>query len=338
MGLEIRNIERRFDGVAAVASVSLDVAAGEIVALVGPSGCGKTTLLRLAAGLERPEAGEILLDGARLSGAGVFVPPERRPMGFVFQDYVLFPHMTAAENVMFGLGRVASDERRARASAELKAAGLTGLDDRYPHQLSGGQQQRVALARALVRRPKAMLLDEPFASIDAVLRGKLGDDVRRLLKTSKAATLLVTHDPAEALALGDRVAVMKAGRIVEAAAPEALYRHPEAPEGASLFAGAQRIDAMATGGRIDTAFGSVPSTVIDGTVTVVILEGGLRFQPDASGGARIVDCRFLGPDWRIDAAAGDLTLHGRSSDPIGVGAAARALLNPSFIRVFPSQI
>ncbi|MEZ5915616.1 MAG: ABC transporter ATP-binding protein [Parvularculaceae bacterium] len=235
MGLVLRNIRHSFGAGLVVDGASLEAAPGEIVTLFGPSGCGKTTLLRIAAGLEKLQDGAVELDAATLASAQKHTPPEIRPIGFVFQDYVLFPHMSVAENVAFGLAGHARAERAARVAAELGAVGISELSDRYPHQLSGGQQQRVALARAFARQPRAMLLDEPFASIDVALRRRLRAEMRRILKARSTTTVLVTHDPADAVEIGDRIAVMRAGRIVETGSPEQLYAAPKTVAAASVY-------------------------------------------------------------------------------------------------------
>jgi iron(III) transport system ATP-binding protein len=340
MSLVLENIRRRFGATAAVDGADLAAGAGEITCLFGPSGCGKTTLLRVAAGFERPETGRVALDGALLSGDGVFVPPERRPIGFVFQEYVLFPHLNAARNVAFGLADVPRAERRRRAEAELAAAGLDGFGARYPHELSGGQQQRVALARALARRPKAMLLDEPFAAIDAALRARLRDDVRRLLKAAGAATILVTHDPEEALALADRVAIMRAGRIIECARPQELFETPRTPEGAALFPGAQSLAGAVRGEVAMTAFGPVPArSVGDGPARLVLLPGAARIAA-GPGPARVLDVRFRGPDWRVDLQGDDgkSLISAASLHPVAIGAAAGLAIEPALVRVFRADV
>ncbi|MEQ1929400.1 MAG: ABC transporter ATP-binding protein [Parvularculaceae bacterium] len=337
MGLVLKDISRQFGAVAAVESASLAAASGEIVSLFGPSGCGKTTLLRAAAGLERPDGGEVELDGVLLSGAGHFTAPEKREIGFVFQDYVLFPHLTALENVAFGLKALPAAERARRSAAELASCGLEALDDRYPHQLSGGQQQRVALARALARRPKAMLLDEPFAAIDAAMRARLRLGVRRILKTSGAAAILVTHDADEALALGDRVAIMKEGRIIEIARPADLFERPQTPEGAALFAGSQRFRARVAGRCIDTPLGVLNAERMpDGPCEVVLLPGAVTLVEDEGGGLEVIDCRFLGPGWRVEATGAGLESRGASEVPIELGKNVRAIVDAARIRVFPS--
>ncbi len=335
MSLVLQDVSRRFGAVAAVDAASLSVGDGEIVALFGPSGCGKTTLLRCAAGLERPDAGTVELDGALLSGPRAFIPPEKRSIGFVFQDYVLFPHLSVLENVAFGLDHLPTDERKSRARAELAVCGLEELCERRPHQLSGGQQQRAALARALVRRPKAMLLDEPFAAIDSALRARLRDEVRRLLKASGAATILVTHDAEESLALGDRIALMKQGRVIETARPAELFAAPRTAEGALMFAGSQEVAAVVRAGRLETPFGGFGAAIPDGPARMVLLPGAVGFRA-GPGQFTVADRRFAGPGWRIDAAAGDIRLTGAAADPCEPGSTVAAVIDPALIRIFPA--
>jgi putative spermidine/putrescine transport system ATP-binding protein len=228
-GLELRGLRRSYgtrssNTVHALDGLDLELAPGEMVALLGPSGCGKTTALRIVAGFERPDSGEVRLDGADITP----VSAAKRDMGMVFQSYSLFPHLTAAENVAFGLRlrKAAAAERRTRAAELLELVGICGLDSRYPHQLSGGQQQRVALARALAIRPKVLLLDEPLSALDAKVRLQLRDEIRRVQLDLGITTLFVTHDQEEALSMADRVAVMRAGRMEQCAAPAELYDRP----------------------------------------------------------------------------------------------------------------
>jgi putative spermidine/putrescine transport system ATP-binding protein len=222
--LRLDRLLKRYGTQAAVDGVSLDVARGECIALLGPSGCGKTTTLRLVAGFITPDEGRILLDGRAIERA----PPHRRPIGMVFQNYALFPHMTAAGNVAFGLEmrNLPRAECEQRAQQALAMVGLAHLSDRYPARMSGGQQQRVALARALVIEPELLLLDEPLSNLDAGLRVEMREEIARLRRTLGITTLFVTHDQEEALALADRVAVMDRGRIVECAAPAELTERP----------------------------------------------------------------------------------------------------------------
>ncbi len=224
LALELRAVSRRFGSVLAVDGASLAVAPGEVVALVGPSGCGKTTVLRLAAGLERADEGQVLLGGQAVDGPGAFTPPQRRGLGMVFQSYALWPHMTVEQNVGFPLSvrRVPAARSRERVAAMLDMVGLEGLGGRGASELSGGQAQRVALARALVAEPAVLLLDEPFASLDTDLRAGLRDELRALQRRLSVSVLLVTHDREDALALADRVALMREGRIERVGAPADL--------------------------------------------------------------------------------------------------------------------
>ena len=208
VSLEFRHIAHAYGGVAALGDVSFIAPAGEITCLLGASGCGKSTLLNLAAGLLKVQAGAVCLGGAVLADAARHPAPEHRPVGLVFQDGALFPHMTIAQNIGFGLPRA----RHGEVAGWLEQVGLAGLGARYPHELSGGQQQRAALARAMAPGPEVLLMDEPFASVDIVLRRKLRRDCRMLLRASGTTTLLVTHDPSEALDIADSIAVMERGR------------------------------------------------------------------------------------------------------------------------------
>jgi iron(III) transport system ATP-binding protein len=204
-------------------AVSLDVSAGETLVVIGPSGCGKTTLLRCIAGLERPSNGSIALDGEVISSSAANVPPEERSIGFVFQGLALFPHLTVKGNVAFGLNNVPRAERDARVADELTSVDLAGLGDRYPHQLSGGQQQRVAIARSLVRRPKLMLMDEPFSDLDPRTRAQVRTEVLRILRAHGTTAIIVTHDREDAFHVADRIAEMDQGRIVRIA-PADVFR------------------------------------------------------------------------------------------------------------------
>jgi len=222
--LSLRTVTRRFGGVVALDAVSLDVAAGEFLALLGGSGSGKSTLLRVVAGFEAPDSGTVALDGADLAG----VPPHRRPVNMMFQSYALFPHMSVAANIGYGLKREGRPraEIAARVSQAIAMLRLDGMESRRPDALSGGQRQRVALARALVKRPRLLLLDEPLGALDANLRERTGFELRAIQRESGAAFVMVTHDQAEALALADRVAVMDRGRIVQVAPPREVYERP----------------------------------------------------------------------------------------------------------------
>jgi iron(III) transport system ATP-binding protein len=219
--LTCRGLYKRFGTTNAVDGVDLNVADGHLLSLVGPSGCGKTTLLRLIAGFETPDAGEIELDGRRLCGPGTFVPPEKRKISLVFQDFALFPHMNVAANISFGLPKEADKKRRVGELLDL--VGLQGLESRMPHQLSGGQQQRVALARALAAEPKLILLDEPFSNLDPSVRARVRGEVKQLLQTVGITAIFVTHDQEEALSLAEQVGVMIDGHILQVGTPTEVY-------------------------------------------------------------------------------------------------------------------
>lgn len=265
MFLDVLDLEIRYDGREhlAVDRASLGLKAGEIGVLLGPSGCGKTTLLRAVAGLEPVSAGTVRLAGEWVSGHGSHVPPEGRRIGMVFQDYALFPHLSVADNVRFGLHRQPRAQQNQRVDEVLALVGLGSSARRFPHELSGGQQQRVALARALAPRPHLMLLDEPFSNLDVELRERLAQEVRSILKEAQTTALFVTHDQMEAFALGDLIGVMSQGRMHQWADAATVYREPATRFvadfiGHGVFAPGQ---LRHEGGRrwIDTALGSLPA-------------------------------------------------------------------------------
>jgi iron(III) transport system ATP-binding protein len=222
--LELRGIRKRFGANEVLRGLDLTVERGETLALVGPSGCGKTTLLRIIAGLEQPDSGEVILDGRVLASPRGSVPPERRRVGLVFQEYALFPHLDVAANVAFGIPR--GVDKRRRVAELLDLVGLSGAERRMPHELSGGQQQRVALARTLAAEPVLVLLDEPFSNLDAGLRARVREDVLRILRTAGITAIVVTHDQKEALSLPGRVAVLIEGQIAQVGTAEEVYRRP----------------------------------------------------------------------------------------------------------------
>jgi iron(III) transport system ATP-binding protein len=217
-------LSKKFGHTQAVTSVSFSLTRGRFLALLGPSGCGKTTTLRLLAGFEPPDSGTISIGDQRVFGPDVFVPPEKRSVGMVFQEYALFPHLSVTDNVAYGLPRNTNKKRRVAEVLEL--VGLSGMGHRMPYELSGGQQQRVALARALAPNPQLILLDEPFSNLDSGLRNQLRAEVRRILRQAGATVIFVTHDQEEAFSLADEVAVMMDGGIVQSGSPRDLYRHP----------------------------------------------------------------------------------------------------------------
>jgi iron(III) transport system ATP-binding protein len=255
-GIDVVDAVKRFGEAEVLKAVSIDVAPGEIVALLGPSGCGKTTLLRSIAGLEHLDSGTIDIAGVAVSAPGLHVRPEQRRIGMVFQDWALFPHLTVGQNVGYGLTR---DERRGGDQVEksLELVGLGGLADRLPGTLSGGQQQRVALARALAPQPTALLLDEPFSNLDTSLRVQVRSEVHRLLSDLGVTTVFVTHDQEEAFVLGDRVAVMHDGRIRQLERPDAIYENPATPWIARFVGEANLVRAEADGHHATSAIGPI---------------------------------------------------------------------------------
>jgi iron(III) transport system ATP-binding protein len=283
----------------AVDRLSLQVAEGEIIALLGPSGCGKTTTLRLIAGLEIPDAGTITLRGRVVTGPGRVVPPEERGIGIVFQDYALFPHLTVADNVGFGLPRAARHGRRGRITEVLDLVGLAGLGSRYPHELSGGQQQRVALARALAPAPALMLLDEPFSNLDADLRAQMREEVERILRETATTAVFVTHDQEEAFTLADRVGVLQAGHVEQMAPPQQIYHRPATRFVASFVGAADflpgRVGAEGIATELGT-FANVDRFPAGQAVDVMIRPDDISFVPEANGAGTITRRYFRGSE------------------------------------------
>ena len=302
--IRFRHVAKRYGPYQALVDVSLDVAAGEVVCILGPSGCGKTTLLRLASGIDRPSAGEVILNDRVVAGPDAFVPPEQRSVGLMFQDFALFPHLTILENVAFGLKALERETARREAYSALARVGLVGYADDYPHILSGGQQQRIALARALVPRPAVVLMDEPFSGLDVQLRETIRGETLALLRETRSTCLLVTHDPAEAMQLGDRIAVMRDGYVVQAGSAETLYHEPADLFVARMFSQINEFKAVVAGGAVETAFGKFPATdFVDGTrVTLCIRQRAVWVYPIDARPAndqallrgRVLSARFLG--------------------------------------------
>jgi iron(III) transport system ATP-binding protein len=302
-GVEVRAISKSFTpGVAVLRRVSLAVAPGEVVALLGPSGCGKTTLLRTIAGLERPDEGEVSVGGRVLTGPGGHVAPERRRVGMVFQDWALFPHLSVAANVGYGLDR--AGRRSGRVEESLALVGLEGLGDRRPGTLSGGQQQRVALARALAPRPGVLLLDEPFSNLDSALRVEVRTEVHRLLGDLGVTTVFVTHDQEEAFVLGDQVAVMRAGVIEQQATPAELYARPASAWVAGFVGEANLVRGDADGAVARTSVGAVPLDAPGhGARTVLVRPEHLRLVSGAAATVTLVE--FYGHDTVYELALRD---------------------------------
>jgi len=283
--LVLEGVSHVYDGPRAVDNVNLRVGMGELVGLLGPSGCGKSTLLRLAAGLETLQEGRIWIAGREVARPGASVPPEARGVGLVFQDYALFPHLTVLENVAFGLRHSRAAERRRMAMDMLALVGMDGVAERYPHALSGGEQQRVALARALAPKPALLLLDEPFSGLDIRLRDRVRDETLRVLGEAGISTLIVTHDPEEAMYMADRIAVMRAGRILQEDAPAAIYRAPADGFIARFLGDINCLHATVAGGQAPSPFGCFPADgIADGArVDLLIRPEGLTLADGEAG-------------------------------------------------------
>jgi iron(III) transport system ATP-binding protein len=326
---------KRFGETVAVRGADLCVDRGEIVALLGPSGCGKTTLLRLLAGFEEPDQGRIEIDGAVVAGAGAFVPPERRRVGMVFQDYALFPHLTVAANVCFGLAR---GTRAARLPELLALVGLEGLERRYPYELSGGQQQRVALARALAPEPQLVLLDEPWSNIDPHLRSVLRDEIAAILREVGVTGVLVTHDREEAFSLADRIALMREGTVVQEGTPEDLYLAPSDRWAAEFVGAGNFLSGRIEGELVETALGRFPHTARPATadVEVLVRPEQLELEPDPTGAAEVVAREFRGHDvfYRLRLDGVELVSQRPSTEVVPLGARVSIRLHHGRVAVF----
>jgi iron(III) transport system ATP-binding protein len=338
--VQLDNVTKSFGSTVAVQSASLTVLSGEFVALLGPSGCGKTTLLRIIAGFEEPESGEVRIGGRAVSGPGGHVGPERRQVGMVFQDYALFPHLTVAENVAFGLRDRPKRERPARVAEVLELVGLPDLGRRFPHELSGGQQQRVALARSLAPEPSIVCLDEPWSAIDPIRRQAMRDELAAILRAAGTTVLLVTHDQEEALALADRVALMRDGEIVQVDAPERLYYEPVDPWAAEFVGPANFLGGRVDHGQAVTPVGALAArdrTASDGPCTVLVRPELVQLAPDEDADAVVVLREFRGHDvvHRVQLADGSQLVSQRpSNELVPLGARVRVRLDGGPVAVF----
>lgn len=345
--VQIEGVTRQFDKnqIPAVDEVTLSLQRSDILGLLGPSGCGKTTLLRLVAGFEQPQAGSVTLAGRPVAGAGHWVPPEKRDVGIVFQDYALFPHLTVAQNIAFGLqqGRLKrSSSMQTRVNEVLALVGLEGLQKRYPHQLSGGQQQRVALARALAPAPALILLDEPLSNLDVQVRLRLRSEIRKILKTSGTAGIFVTHDREEAMAIADWVGVMRQGRLEQLGTPEEVYRQPGTRFVAEFVTQANFIPAHRRGQLWETEVGSFEvKTVREADFDIgdlMIRQEDLILKPDDEGKVVIRDRQFLGREYHyslVTASGRELKARATGSSPLPVGTKVQLAIAKRILEVFP---
>jgi putative spermidine/putrescine transport system ATP-binding protein len=320
-GVEVRleDLRRRYAGVTALDGLSLTMRPGELVALLGPSGCGKTTAMRLVAGLEEANGGRVVIGGEDVTN----VPANKRHIGMVFQAYSLFPHMTARQNVEFGLQlqHVGPDERRTRATEVLELVGLSAHANKFAHQLSGGQQQRVALARALAIRPKVLLLDEPLSALDAKVRARLRDEIRRVQLEVGITTLFVTHDQEEALAIADRVGVMQSGRLEQLGPPTEIYSRPATPFVADFVGLTNRMLGTVRGGAVDIRGISIPLVdpgAADGPATALVRPEAVSLESDGEMKdgplvGTVIAIAFLGAVSRVTVDLGDATVLAQES-------------------------
>ncbi len=312
--LRVEGLTRRFDGRTVVSDVSLEIPSGQVTCLLGPSGCGKSTTLRMIAGVEMQDQGRIFVDGNLVCDTVFRVPPERRSIGLMFQDFALFPHLSVADNIAFGLPRGQAG-RMHRVDELLERVALTGFGPKFPHELSGGEQQRVALARALAPRPRILLMDEPFSGLDERLRDGIRDDTLSLLKDEGTAVLLVTHEPHEAMRMADEIALMRAGRIVQRGAPYNIYNAPVDRAAAAFFSDINVLGGRVQGALTRTPFGEFLTPGLpDGTgVEIVIRPQHLKIDFDRNGQgprptpqdgtaarARVARARFLGRESLVE--------------------------------------
>jgi putative spermidine/putrescine transport system ATP-binding protein len=333
--VQLIDMHRYYGSVHALQGLSIELAPGEFVALLGPSGCGKTTALRALGGLDELDSGRILVDGRDMTD----VPANKRDMGIVFQAYSLFPNMTARDNVGYGLRLRGIDagQRRRRAEEMLNLVGLATQAGRYPHQMSGGQQQRVALARALAIEPKVLLLDEPLSALDAKVRRSLREEIRRIQLMIGITTLFVTHDQEEALALGDRVGVMSAGRLEQIAPPAELYDRPRTRFVAEFVGLTNRVPGIAQGAVIEVLGQRIPllsGSAGPGPVTALVRPEAIRLVPEPGASAHVVAVSFLGSLCRTQVRLADETLvvsqaAAAESAELGPGTAVRVEVKPA---------
>lgn len=313
IAVRLDGIRKAYADVLALQDISLELETGSMLALLGPSGCGKTTCLRLISGFERPDAGTIEIDGRRVASPSSMVPPERRRVGLVFQDLALFPHLSARQNIAFGIRR--DPDQRVRTDELLEMVGLSADADRMPHELSGGMQQRVALARALAPRPDVLLLDEPFSSLDQAMRTQLRAEVRQILREARQSAIFVTHDQGEALTIADRVAVMTRGRVLQVAAPEIIYAEPATPYVATFIGVSNLVGAEVAAGLAVTRFGTVrligPAELRPSGHALCLLRPehfSIEEAPDGPASSddwQVIDRRFSGSEILLELRAGD---------------------------------
>lgn len=294
--IRLRNVNKSYGRTGAVIDLDLNIPKSEITVLLGRSGCGKTTTLRLIAGLEKPDSGDIWIGDQQVSGGTVWKSATDRQIGMVFQDYALFPHLTVAQNIAFGISNQKSAARKNRITEMLALVGLQNMEERYPHQLSGGQQQRVALARALAPAPNVLLLDEPFSNLDASLRQTMREEIDRILHEAKVTTVFVTHDQEEALRLADELVVMDEGHLLQSGPPEEVYRYPTDLRVAQFLAKVNVLTGEADQGMVETTIGRLPlhTPNLTGRVDVVVFPEAISLTPDPHSAIHIEEVSYFG--------------------------------------------
>ncbi len=328
-GIHCHKVNKAFGEARALRDFELEASGSTVISLLGPSGCGKTTALRMIAGFERPDSGTVAIGEDIVAGPDVFIPPEERRVGMVFQDYALFPHMTVAQNVGYG-----ADE--AGVARALALVGLEGYRKRMPHELSGGEQQRVALARALAPGPTAVLLDEPFSNLDATLRDRMRREVRTILKGAGTTTIFVTHDQEDAFAMADVVAVMRGGEVLQVASAIELYRHPVSPWVAGFVGESDVFAGTAVVGSVETALGTFPhASPLRGGVLVMVRPEWVHPSPAIDGAAIVVEQEFFGHDQLLVLELDGTRLRSRVGHVPGLGIGDRVDVGIDELVLFP---
>ncbi|WP_330202550.1 ABC transporter ATP-binding protein [Cyanobacterium sp. Dongsha4] len=344
--LQVKAVSKKFSAkqLPAVNQVSFDLKQGELLGLLGPSGCGKTTLLRMIAGFERPSEGSIFLANNMVTGDSIWVEPEKRKTGMVFQDYALFPHLSVADNIAFGLKtkkpRPNNQEIKQRVAEVLQLVGLSGLEKRYPHELSGGQQQRIALARALAPQPELILLDEPLSNLDVQVRERLRHEVRSILKSTNTAAIFVTHDQSEAMAIADKIGVMQDGKLLQLGTPEDIYTCPQCRFVAEFVTQANFVQATKQGDVWCTELGewslNLPVNYQEGEL--MFRQEDVILHPDEEGVTVIQEREFLGREYRycLETQSGK-RLHARTDvkTQLPVGTKVKLDVIPETAQIFP---